>query len=192
MKGPGEEFFRAVEAELGELPIIAEDLGLITPEVEALRDHLGFPGMRVLQFAFGGQADHPYLPHNHIPHCVVYTGTHDNDTTVGWYHSAPPEVQDHVRRYLARDGRDIAWDFIRAAMSSVADTAVVPMQDVLALGSEARMNTPGQAANNWTWRFRWEQLQPWERDNLAEMAYLYGRVLTVEDDTDSSDGEANA
>ncbi|MCD6289885.1 MAG: 4-alpha-glucanotransferase [Anaerolineae bacterium] len=190
--GPGKALFLAVRSALGDLPIIAEDLGLITPEVEALRDHLGFPGMRVLQFAFGGQADHPYLPHNHIPHCVVYTGTHDNDTTVGWYHSAPPEVQDHVRRYLARDGRDIAWDFIRAAMSSVADTAVVPMQDVLALGSEARMNTPGQAANNWTWRFRWEQLQPWERDNLAEMAYLYGRVLTVEDDTDSSDGEANA
>ncbi len=176
VEAPGEALFSAVRSALGDLPIIAEDLGLITPEVEALRDRLGFPGMRVLQFAFGGPASHPYLPHNHIPHCVVYTGTHDNDTTVGWYRSAPPEVQDHVRRYLARDGQDVAWDFIRAALSSVAEMAIVPMQDVLSLGSEARMNTPGRASGNWTWRLRWEQVQPWMRARLAEMTALYGRA----------------
>ncbi len=176
VEGPGEALFQAVQAALGELPIIAEDLGLITPEVEALRDRLGFPGMRVLQFAFGESADNPYLPHNHIPHCVVYTGTHDNDTTVGWFRSAPPEVQDHVRRYLARDASDIAWDFIRLALASVAEMAVVPLQDVLALGSEARMNTPGRASGNWTWRFRWEQIEPWMVSRLAEMAELYGRA----------------
>ncbi len=176
VEGPGEKLFAAVRAALGDVPIIAEDLGVITPEVEALRDRLGFPGMRVLQFAFGGPASHPYLPHNHIPHCVVYTGTHDNDTTVGWYRSALPEVQDHVRRYLARDGHDIAWDLIRAALSSVAEMAIVPMQDVLALGSEARMNTPGRAIGNWTWRFRWEQVDWWVAPRLAEMAKLYGRA----------------
>jgi 4-alpha-glucanotransferase len=176
VEGPGEALFSAVRAALGDVPIIAEDLGVITPEVEALRDGLGFPGMRVLQFAFGGPASHPYLPHNHVPHCVVYTGTHDNDTTVGWYRSAPPEVQDHVRRYLARDGHDVAWDMIRAALSSVAEMAIVPMQDVLALGSEARMNTPGQASGNWAWRLRWEQLDPWIAPRLAEMTRLYDRA----------------
>jgi len=176
VEGPGEALFAAVRAVLGETPIIAEDLGVITPEVEELRDRLGFPGMRVLQFAFGGSASHPYLPHNHVPHCVVYTGTHDNDTTLGWYSSAPPEVQDHVRCYLARDGHDIAWDMIRAAFSSVAEMAIVPMQDVLALGSEARMNTPGRASGNWAWRLRWEQIDPWIAPRLAEMTKLYGRA----------------
>ncbi|GAB4560528.1 MAG: 4-alpha-glucanotransferase [Anaerolineae bacterium] len=172
---PGDALFASLRDALGDLPVIAEDLGLITPEVEALRDRWGFPGMKVLQFAFGDGADHPYLPHNHVPHCVVYTGTHDNDTTLGWYRTAPPEVQDHVRRYFDRDGSDVAWDLIRAALSSVAEMAIIPMQDVMALGSEARMNTPGRSSGNWTWRFRWEQIEPWMTERLRSMTQLYGR-----------------
>jgi 4-alpha-glucanotransferase len=154
---------------------MAEDLGLITDEVEALRERLGLPGMRVLQFAFGEESDHAFLPHNYAPVTVVYTGTHDNDTTRGWYQTAPEKVGDHVRRYLARDGRDIAWDFIRAAWSSVADHALAPLQDVLDLGSEARMNFPGRGAGNWTWRFTEAMLSPGVLDRLGEMTELYGR-----------------
>ncbi len=176
VKGPGQPFFDAVREGLGELPIIAEDLGVITPDVEALREANGLPGMKVLQFAFAGGPEDPYLPHNYEHNCVVYTGPHDNDTTNGWYAQAPGEERDFVRRYLARSDENVAWEFWRLASASVADTAVAPLQDLLGLGSEARMNTPGTAAGNWAWRFSWEMLPDWLAPQLRELAELYGRV----------------
>jgi len=173
---PGRELFAAVRAALGPFPVIAEDLGLVTPEVHALRRELGFPGMKVLQFAFGGGADNPYLPHNHEQDSAVYTGTHDNDTTAGWYATLDERTRDHVRRYLAVDGHDIAWDFIRAALASVARIAVIPVQDVLALGSEARMNYPGRPHGNWSWRLRPGQLTPAHAARLRALSELYGRL----------------
>jgi 4-alpha-glucanotransferase len=173
---PGEKLFAAVRAALGAVPVVAEDLGLITPEVEALRDSLDIPGMKVLQFAFGGEADNPYLPHTFQPRCVVYTGTHDNDTTRGWYDGAGPAVQDHVRRYLGVDGHDIVWDMIRLAQASVAETAVVPVQDVLGLDSTARMNTPALPDGNWTWRLAPFALAPHHVERLRDLTALYGRL----------------
>jgi len=174
--GPGDELFAALRRELGELPLIAEDLGVITPDVDELRRSNGFPGMKVLQFAFASDADDPYLPHNYTNECVVYTGTHDNDTTAGWYAAAPEVERDLVRRYLARDDGEIAWELIRLAQASVADTAIVPLQDALGLGSDARMNTPGTAGGNWSWRFAWQDVPYWIAPQLAELAELYGRL----------------
>ncbi len=174
--GPGAALFEAVEAALGALPIIAEDLGVITPDVVALRDRLGFPGMRILQFAWSGDPDDPYLPHNFVPHCVVYTGTHDNDTTLGWWQSAPEYERQRVQLYLGRDGSDISWDFIRLALASVAELAIIPLQDVLKLGNEARMNTPGLAGGNWSWRFHEGQLDPDVAGRLRLLTGLYGRL----------------
>jgi 4-alpha-glucanotransferase len=176
VKGPNIALFDALRAALGELPIIAEDLGVITPEVDALRLGVGLPGMRVLQFAFGGGTEDRFLPHNHERHTVVYTGTHDNDTTRGWYAAITERERDFVRRYLARDGSDIAWDLIRCAWGSVADYAITPLQDVLDLGTEARMNLPGSAVGNWAWRFTPGQLQGWHLDRLADLTQLYGRT----------------
>ncbi|MBP1596678.1 MAG: malQ [Acidobacteria bacterium] len=185
--GPGDRFFAALAGIFKNLPVIAEDLGWITPEVHALRDRWGFPGMRVLQFAFGDDSpEHPFKPHNFIRNCVVYTGTHDNDTTLGWFRDAGsgegPEQQERKRaerdralRYLHSDGTEIHWDFIRAAAASVADLAVYPLQDVLGLGSEARMNLPSRAEHNWRWRFLPEQLQPELSGRLMEMSRLYER-----------------
>ena len=173
--GPREAFFDAVIDALGELPIIAEDLGEPHPGVYALRDHYGFPGMKVLQFAWASDAQDPFLPHNYERPFVVYTGTHDNDTTRGWFEKASEREKDYVRRYLRVDGRDIAWDFIRLAFMSVANLAVIPLQDAMNLGSEARMNTPSVAAGNWRWRYRPEQLSPGIQTGLAELAELYGR-----------------
>ncbi|NWG12305.1 MAG: 4-alpha-glucanotransferase [Acidobacteria bacterium] len=185
--GPGDRFFAALEHALGRLPFIAEDLGYITPEVHALRDRWGFPGMRVLQFSFCHEsADDPFKPYNFIRNCVVYTGTHDNDTTLGWFNdqgngnsTRSPEAiraeRDFVLRYLGTDGREIHWDFIRLAMSSVADVAVFPMQDVLGLGSEARMNLPASTENNWTWRFEEHMLRREQSDRLREFSRSYGR-----------------
>jgi 4-alpha-glucanotransferase len=175
VKGPGTDLFDTLRRALGGLPMMAEDLGLITKEVEDLRARLGLPGMRVLQFAFGEGSGHAFLPHNYEPVTVAYTGTHDNDTTRGWYATAPENVRDHVRRYLARDCRDVAWDFIRLAWSSVADYAIAPMQDVLDLGSEGRMNFPGRGAGNWSWRFTEAQVSPGVVGRLAELTDLYGR-----------------
>lgn len=176
VKAPGDALFRTLCAKIGDVHIIAEDLGIITPPVEELRDAFGFPGMKVLQFAFGDDPDNKYLPHNFIPHCAVYTGTHDNDTTLGWYHHSSTENErDFARRYLATDGREIHWDMIRLAFSSVAHTAVVPLQDVLGLGSEARMNYPGKASGNWAWRYREGQLTPDILHRLAELLRLYSR-----------------
>ncbi len=176
VKGPGADFFRALKAALGTLPIIAEDLGVVTPEMLALRDQFDLPGMKVLQFAFSSDAADPFLPHNYPRNCVVYSGTHDNDTTRGWYeYSSKEHERDFARRYLGRDGSDIAWDFIRLAFSSVADMAVAPLQDVLNLGTEARMNLPGTAAGNWGWRFQWDQVGDGVRGRLRELTILYLR-----------------
>ncbi len=185
--GPGDRFFAALEHALGRLPFIAEDLGYITPEVHALRDRWGFPGMRVLQFSFGHEsADDPFKPYNFIRNCVVYTGTHDNDTTVGWFSDqgsgnstrSAEEIRSErsfVLRYLGTDGREIHWDFIRLAMSSVSDIAVFPLQDVMGLGSEARMNLPASTENNWVWRFEEGLLRQEEKDRLREFSRSYGR-----------------
>jgi 4-alpha-glucanotransferase len=172
---PGEALFEAVERALGAVPIIAEDLGVITPDVVALRRKCAFPGMRILHFAFGGGSGNAFLPHNHEPDTVVYTGTHDNDTTRGWWVTAPEHERHHVRELLATDGREIHWDLIRAAMASVADTAIVPLQDVLGLGSEARMNFPGKDNGWWRWRFSWDQVRPEHGERLARLVRLYRR-----------------
>jgi 4-alpha-glucanotransferase len=183
---PGREFFRAIRKELGSVPLIAEDLGLITPEVEALRDEFHLPGMRVLQFAFDADpALEKYLPHRYINNCIAYTGTHDNDTTSGWFHSkevtaTPPReeveaARAFARRYANSDGREVHWDMIRIVFASAADTAIVPMQDVLGLDSRARMNFPGKPRGNWAWRYRAEQVDRRVTDRLAEMTALYGR-----------------
>ncbi len=174
--GPGRELFDVLAGELGRLPIMVEDLGLITPQVRKLRDALGYPGMAVLQFAFGDDDENPYLPHNQVANQVVFTGTHDNDTTLGWYQKATDWERDHVRRYLSVDGEDIVDDFIRSAYHSVAETAIVPMQDILQLGSEARMNVPGLGEGNWTWRFTWDQLQPGRTEWMLALARETGRV----------------
>jgi 4-alpha-glucanotransferase len=176
VKGPEDAFFEALRAGLGGLPLIAEDLGVVTPEMEALRDRFGLPGMRVLQFAFGAGRDDPFLPHRHVRNTVVYTGTHDNDTARGWYATAPEAERDYFRRYAGRDGSDVAWDMIRLAFGSVADTAIVPLQDVLDLGSEARMNLPGRASGNWGWRVLGTQLTEAVGDRLLDLAATYGRV----------------
>lgn len=155
-KGPGKALFDAIAARLGELPIVAEDLGYITPDVHELRDNCGFPGMKILQFAFGGDGGHEYLPHNYPRHCLVYTGTHDNDTVRGWWAQARPHERAFAGSYLACHEHDVHWTMIRAAWNSVADIALCPFQDVLGLGSEHRMNTPGtQGPHNWSWRFGW-------------------------------------
>lgn len=176
MKVPGLSFFRSVEQALGSIPIIAEDLGVITPEVEALRDEMGFPGMKVLQFAFSGDANHPYLPHSYNQNCVVYTGTHDNDTTLGWYHTASAQERETLHAYIGTQSEALNWALIRMAFMSVADTAIIPLQDVLGVGSEGRMNTPGRATGNWSWRFSQDMLSTSISDRLKSLTEIYGRV----------------
>ncbi|MCB9144053.1 MAG: 4-alpha-glucanotransferase [Anaerolineales bacterium] len=160
--GPGKDLFNAVVKDLGSLPIVAEDLGLVTPDVLELLDAFNLPGMKVLQFGFTGP-ENPFMPHNYIPNCIAYTGTHDNDTAMGWYASAPEVEKDFARRYLGVDGHDFAWDLIRATWKSVAVFAIAPMQDVLGLGGEARMNFPSRLGGNWEWRMAPEDL----REDLA-------------------------
>jgi len=156
--GPGERLFDALQSALGRLPIIAEDLGVITPEVLALRDRYGFPGMKILQFGFDAELDDRDLPHNHVRHGVVYTGTHDNDTSNGWYTARSEAERNAMHAYLGTVPGNGADDLIRAALMSVADTVIIPLQDILGLGSEARMNIPGTTFGNWEWRFCWEML----------------------------------
>jgi 4-alpha-glucanotransferase len=186
VKGPGKRLFQAAQQAIGDLPVVAEDLGSITPEVEELRNELEFPGMKVLQFAFGDDAgNHTYLPHNYPQSAVAYTGTHDNDTTVGWWtyrstkRTAGHEELECERRraeiYLGPDERDIHWAFIRAVMTSVADSAIVPMQDLLGLGSEARMNMPATTTGNWCWRCRAEALSPEVAHRLRALTELCDR-----------------
>jgi 4-alpha-glucanotransferase len=184
--GPGAVLFETIERELGPLPVVAENLGVITPEVEALRERFGWPGMAILQFAFGAaDPSGEFLPHNYPRRLVVYTGSHDNDTAVGWWKGGvgdttrkPSEVERErafARDYLGTDGADINWDLVRAAFASVAETAIVPLQDVLGLGTEARMNVPARPSGNWKWRFRREELTPAVRKRLRRMTEIYGR-----------------
>ena len=187
VKGPGALLFEALEGALGELPIVAENLGVITPEVEALRNRFGFPGMAILQFAFGNDPQAPdFKPHNYPHHRVAYTGTHDNDTVVGWWHStgAGDSIRtkedvakelNYARRYLGTDGSEINWVMIRTLMASVADTVLFPLQDVLGVGSEGRMNLPGTASGNWRWRFRSGDLRPEMAARLKLWAETYER-----------------
>jgi 4-alpha-glucanotransferase len=175
--GPGLDLFRAFHAALPGARIIAEDLGVLTDSVRALHAATGLPGMSVLQFAWAGGAQNGYLPHNTGPNTVVYPGTHDNDTTLGWYLSAPAAERDHVRRYLRVSGEDVAWDFVRTAYASVARLAVVSLPDLLALGSAARFNTPASAQGNWQWRVRAAELEKLSAAAiyLRELAELFGR-----------------
>lgn len=176
VSAPGEAFFSLLKEKLGSpLPLIAEDLGIITDEVAALRKFAGLPGMRILQFAFGQEKNNPYLPHCYDKNTVVYTGTHDNDTTNGWYQTATEQEKDHYRRYLNVDGSNAAWDFIRLAFSSPADTAIVPLQDVLSLGTEHRMNIPGTTKGNWGFTFSFDWWQEGCSEGLRYLSALFGR-----------------
>jgi 4-alpha-glucanotransferase len=186
-KGPGEHFFITLESALGKLPILAEDLGVITPEVNALRDRFAFPGMKILQFAFGTDSNNEYLPHNYPRNCVVYTGTHDNDTCTGWFGKLHQDAQIHGGKKISNEQRlalkymgceltkNIHWEFIRLAFSSVAQSAILPLQDILGLGNEARMNLPGKAEGNWQWRYKEDQLGQEIIEKLSELTWLYGR-----------------
>ncbi len=187
VEAPGRELFTAIRNALGDLPIIAEDLGVITPDVERLRDSFGFPGMRILQFAFSSDTKNIDLPHNYHRNVVVYTGTHDNDTTVGWFNSVAGEGSTRTAeqvssernfglKYLNTEGTEIHWDFIRAVLQSVADTAVVPLQDLLGLGNEARMNLPNSTQGNWSWRFDAQALTESHAGRLRDMTDTYGRI----------------
>lgn len=178
MPGPGEKLFSAIRNALGTLPVIAEDLGVITPDVVALLEKFGLPGMRVLQFAFGGSSDNPYLPHHFINNMVVYVGTHDNDTTIGWFNSASAHERAFACKYLRSDGSEINWDLIHAASMSVADIAIHTMQDVLGMDGEHRMNLPGKPENNWEWRFTWEQVTAADSEKLYEISALHGRCAS--------------
>jgi 4-alpha-glucanotransferase len=173
--GPGADLLGAVKKGLGRLPLIAEDLGVITPEVEALRDAFDLPGMRVLQFAFDG-SENRFLPHNFDHNSFVYTGTHDNDTTAGWYATLPENVRDFLHRYYPWRDEDVAWAMMRLAWSSIADFALVPLQDILSLPSESRMNFPGRPSGNWRWRLTTGQLTPELVGRLADLTALYGRT----------------
>ena len=183
VEGPGAAFFEAIRASLGELPIMAEDLGVITPGVEKLRDDFGFPGMKVLQFAWSDPAN-PFLPHNHPVNCIVYTGTHDNNTTRGWWESeVDPETRAFINDYLGYDARDIVWAMARAGMRSAGRVFIMPMQDVLGIGSAARMNTPGKPAGNWTWRMPANGLNHPGKDALLHITRLYQRHPTQQPQT---------
>lgn len=177
VEAPGDAFFEAIREKLGKLPVLAEDLGVITPEVEALRDKYEFPGMKVLQFAFGSDPGNPFLPFNYPRNAVVYTGTHDNDTTVGWFNSASDYEKQNLLLYLGCVSPEgIHWDLIRLALSSIANQAIIPLQDVLGLGNEARMNFPSTAEGNWGWRYQAEALRDELGDRLKVLTKLNGRA----------------
>ena len=174
--GPGIHFFDEMKKQLGDLPIIAEDLGEITSDVDELRDRYEFPGMKILQFAFGSPQD-PFLPHNYDQNCVAYTGTHDNDTTLGWYRSAPENERDYCNRYLRASEADIAWKMIRAIWASVAVIAIAPLQDLFNLGTEARMNFPGKPHGNWTWKMSDETIEEGLINKIRDFNYLFNRLV---------------
>jgi 4-alpha-glucanotransferase len=174
VNGPGAGLLSRLGDALGDLPLIAEDLGVITPDVEALRETFHLPGMKILQFAFTGP-ENPFLPHAYPRNCVVYTGTHDNDTTWGWFEAAPEAERDFCRRYLKSDGSDIVWDLIRAVWSSPAAFALAPMQDLLGLGTDARMNFPGKPSGSWTWRMGDQDASHALAARLRELNFLYQR-----------------
>ncbi|MEJ2761407.1 MAG: 4-alpha-glucanotransferase [Gammaproteobacteria bacterium] len=172
---PGRDLLETLHRACGGLPFVAEDLGTITPAVKALRRDFGLPGMKVLQFAFGDDSRNPYLPHNHARRYVVYTGTHDNNTTLGWFGELDEARQDRVMEYLGRPAEPMPWPLIRAALASVCRLAVLPMQDLLGLGGEHRLNTPGTTAGNWAWRLPWPSLTPKLAQHLRHLNQLYGR-----------------
>lgn len=187
MPGPAHDLFYALKRQIPELPVIAEDLGVITEDVDRLRDDFNLPGMRILQFAFGNdEKAEEFRPHNYPENCVVYTGTHDNDTTVGWFWSEAGEgsTRSHediererktILDYVGTDGSEIQWDLIALALKSKANTAVFPLQDVIGLGTEARMNVPGTKSNNWRWRFTWDMLTAGMKERLATLTKEAGR-----------------
>lgn len=176
---PGRQLFTVLKRSVGDLPVVAEDLGVITPDVERLRDEFSFPGMRILQFAFGGDAKNQDMPHNYTKNCVAYTGTHDNDTTVGWWQSLGSREREHCLKYLDSDGKEIQWEFIRAVWASVADTAIAPMQDILGIGTSGRMNSPATTANNWQWRMTADDIKEEYPKRLRELTETYGRIAKV-------------
>lgn len=176
IKAPGDELFEQIRLSLGkDIPIIAEDLGVITPEVEALRDTFGLPGMKVLQFAFDSDARNPFLPHMAVANSICYTGTHDNDTTLGWYNTASDYTKNHCREYLRIGSEGVVKAMIATALAGISKMAVVPMQDYLGLGSEGRMNTPGVAAGNWSWRCKADAFKDELAGEINRLTYLYGR-----------------
>jgi len=183
VKAPGHKLFSRIQEELGDSPIIAEDLGVMTPEVIALRDRFNLPGMKILQFAFNRtesgvlDAENDFLPHNYPVNCVAYTGTHDNDTTLGWYTNLDEDEKDLVRRYLARSGDDISWSMMRQVMVSQARYAIFPMQDLLSLGADCRMNTPSTVgSSNWSWRMMPDAATKQISSRFREMVQIYGRA----------------
>jgi len=176
--GPGEKFFQTLEKYFGKLPIIAEDLGILVPEVYELRDKFNFPGMKILQFAFGTNGEKKFLPHRYIRNCVVYTGSHDNDTTLGWWNSIQndgSDTKEFFLNYTGSNGKDVCKDMIRLAYSSIADIAIIPFQDFLRLGSEARMNFPGKPDGNWSWRFKWEQVTDELKNEIKTFVEIFER-----------------
>ena len=177
MPGPGMDLFRALKDTIGDRPVIAEDLGFLTPEVHELLEETGYPGMKVLQFAFDTRSDSEYQPHNYKRNCVVYTGTHDNDTSRGWLDSAPAEVREYAMKYFGATARENTVDaMIRAAMMSVADTCIIPLQDYLGIGSEARINKPSTLGNNWKWRITGRELTKKLGERILEFARIYARM----------------
>lgn len=176
VEAPGDDLFTHLQQAIGEkMPIIAEDLGDIDQSVIDLRDKFGLPGMKILQFAFENPEENSFLPHNFIRNCVCYTGTHDNDTMVGWYQKCYESSRDKLRRYFATDGHEVNWIMIRACLASVANMAIIPMQDILGHDSWARLNTPGVGVGNWAWRFRYEEMSDYVAHRLFDMCNLYGR-----------------
>ncbi|MEQ1638632.1 MAG: 4-alpha-glucanotransferase [Methylococcales bacterium] len=176
VEAPGKELLEAIYAQLGQVNLIAEDLGIITESVEELRDHFNLPGMKILQFAFDGSADNPYLPYNYIENCVAYTGTHDNNTTLGWFNELNDFEKHRVYEFLGFTSLSMPSALVREALASIADLAIIPMQDLLALGAEHRMNTPGTVEGNWRWRFDWSQLSDEKIQHFAHWVELYGRA----------------
>lgn len=177
VKAPGEALFKSLIKHLGKLPLVAEDLGVITPKVTALRKKFNLPGMKILQFAFVEDYNNAYLPHQHEKDSVAYSGTHDNDTTLGWYRELDSNSQERVNDYFSCRGDEMPWPMVRATLASVAQTAIVPMQDILALDNSARMNVPGVPKGNWQWRFNWQQVPEDLSEKLLKMNKLYGRYL---------------
>jgi 4-alpha-glucanotransferase len=177
MKASGDQLFETIRDKLGKLPVLAEDLGIITPDVEALRDKFEFPGMKVLHFAFGSDPGNEFLPFNYGRNSVVYTGTHDNDTTIGWFNTASDHEKYNLELYLGGISNDgIHWDLIRLALSSIANQAIIPFQDILSLGGEARMNFPGKPEGNWEWRYHPDSLSDGLCDRLKSLTRIYGRA----------------
>lgn len=175
--GPGKKLFKKIKQELGELPIIAEDLGVMTPTVEDLRDSFEFPGMKILQFAFDSDSKNSFLPHNYTQNCVVYTGTHDNDTTIGWFNTAPEMEKHRAREYSLSDDQDIHWALIRLGMLSVADQAIFPLQDFMNLDGTHRMNLPGTVNDNWNWRYTPDMLNSVDKSRMIHLVHLSNRKI---------------